>query len=74
VIHSGNGVVLTATWLLPVALIPTAWDAGDIEGPKKRPASPGFEPPKPEPKKSDKEQKDQSFVSKLNPFSNWGKK
>ncbi|KAF9011121.1 hypothetical protein BDQ17DRAFT_1420548 [Cyathus striatus] len=29
----GNGVVLTATWLLPVALIPMAWDAGDIYGP-----------------------------------------
>lgn len=30
---SGHGVVLTATWLLPVALIPMAWDAGDIYGP-----------------------------------------
>ncbi|KAF5355760.1 hypothetical protein D9756_003702 [Leucocoprinus leucothites] len=29
----GNGVVLTATWLLPVALIPMAWDAGEISGP-----------------------------------------
>ncbi|KAJ3570623.1 hypothetical protein NP233_g4281 [Leucocoprinus birnbaumii] len=29
----GNGVVLTATWLLPVALIPLAWDAGEIYGP-----------------------------------------
>ncbi|PPQ79876.1 hypothetical protein CVT25_002932 [Psilocybe cyanescens] len=36
----GNGVVLTATWLLPVALVPMSWDAGDIYGP-----SP---PPKPE--------------------------
>uniref|UniRef100_A0A8H7YAG6 Uncharacterized protein n=1 Tax=Psilocybe cubensis TaxID=181762 RepID=A0A8H7YAG6_PSICU len=30
----GNGVVLTATWLLPVALIPMSWDAGDIYGPR----------------------------------------
>ncbi|TFK41992.1 hypothetical protein BDQ12DRAFT_349868 [Crucibulum laeve] len=29
----GNGVVLTATWLLPVAVVPMAWDAGDINGP-----------------------------------------
>jgi len=29
----GNGVVLTATWLLPVALVPMEWDAGDIYGP-----------------------------------------
>ncbi|KAH0591251.1 hypothetical protein H2248_001342 [Termitomyces sp. 'cryptogamus'] len=35
----GNGVVLSATWLLPVALIPMAWDAGDIYGPPIRPAS-----------------------------------
>lgn len=36
----GNGVVLTATWLLPVALIPMAWDAGDIHGPSNRPPTP----------------------------------
>ncbi|PPQ99511.1 hypothetical protein CVT24_005301 [Panaeolus cyanescens] len=30
----GNGVVLTATWLLPVALLPMTWDAGDIHGPR----------------------------------------
>lgn len=36
----GNGVVLTATWLLPVALLPMTWDAGDIYGPRL--------PPKPE--------------------------
>jgi len=33
----GNGVVLTATWLLPVALIPSSWDAGDIHGSSTRP-------------------------------------
>jgi len=33
----GNGVVLTATWLLPVALIPSSWDAGPIHGPSVRP-------------------------------------
>jgi hypothetical protein len=31
---SGNGVVFTATWLLPVALLPMSWDAGDINGPR----------------------------------------
>ncbi|KAF4612215.1 hypothetical protein D9613_004099 [Agrocybe pediades] len=34
----GNGVVLTATWLLPVALIPMTWDAGDIYGPRPPPS------------------------------------
>ena len=34
VFFSGNGVVLTATWLLPVALLPMSWDAGDIYGPR----------------------------------------
>lgn len=29
----GNGVVLTATWLLPVALLPAPWDAGAIYRP-----------------------------------------
>ncbi|TFK26663.1 hypothetical protein FA15DRAFT_667134 [Coprinopsis marcescibilis] len=29
----GNGIVLSATWILPVALIPMAWDAGNIQGP-----------------------------------------
>ncbi|KAJ3518010.1 hypothetical protein NLJ89_g130 [Agrocybe chaxingu] len=28
-----NGVVLTATWVLPVALLPMSWDAGDIYRP-----------------------------------------
>ncbi|KAG6830353.1 hypothetical protein H0H92_001146 [Tricholoma furcatifolium] len=36
----GNGVVLTATWILPVALLPMAWDAGDIYGPPNRPPTP----------------------------------
>lgn len=35
----GNGVMLTATWLLPVALIPSSWDAGDIHGPSLRPSN-----------------------------------
>ena len=26
--------MLTATWLLPVALFPTSWDAGDLYGPR----------------------------------------
>lgn len=25
---------MTATWLLPVALLPMSWDAGDIYGPR----------------------------------------
>lgn len=25
---------MTATWLLPVALLPTSWNAGDIYGPR----------------------------------------
>jgi len=33
-LDKGNGVVLTATWLLPVALLPMSWDAGDIHGPR----------------------------------------
>jgi len=33
-LDKGNGVVLTATWLLPVALLPMSWDAGDIYGPR----------------------------------------
>lgn len=37
ILYVGNGVVLTATWLLPVALIPSSWDAGDIHGPPVRP-------------------------------------
>ncbi|KAG6874395.1 hypothetical protein C0995_015131 [Termitomyces sp. Mi166 len=43
----GNGVVLSATWLLPVALIPMAWDAGDIYGPPIRPP-PATTPPDPQ--------------------------
>lgn len=41
----GNGVVLTATWLLPVALIPMAWDAGDIYGPVLLPKPEDRKPP-----------------------------
>jgi len=33
-LDKGNGVILTATWLLPVALLPMSWDAGDIYGPR----------------------------------------
>ncbi|RDB28458.1 hypothetical protein Hypma_016030 [Hypsizygus marmoreus] len=50
----GNGVVLSATWLLPVALMPMAWDAGDIQGPKLRPPTPV---PVPEEKDGDKKGK-----------------
>jgi len=35
-LDEGNGVVLTATWLLPVALLPMSWDAGDIYGPRQQ--------------------------------------
>jgi len=33
-LDKGNGVVLTATWLLPVALLPMSWDPDDIFGPR----------------------------------------
>ena len=42
---SGNGVVLTATWLLPVALLPMSWDAGDIYGPRLAPQQEKDAPP-----------------------------
>jgi hypothetical protein len=29
----GNGVILTATWLLPVALIPSTWDDDLVQPP-----------------------------------------
>ncbi|KAG6838979.1 hypothetical protein C0991_006887 [Blastosporella zonata] len=39
---TGHGVILTATWLLPVALIPSTWDANDFPPPSPlpHPASP----------------------------------
>jgi len=44
-LDDGNGVVLTATWLLPVALLPMAWDAGDIYGPRLAPQEEKDAPP-----------------------------
>jgi hypothetical protein len=44
-LDEGNGVVLTATWLLPVALLPMAWDAGDIYGPRTAPQEEKDAPP-----------------------------
>jgi hypothetical protein len=35
---SGNGVVLTATWLLPIAILPAAWDF-EVHGRPKEPGS-----------------------------------
>ncbi|KAF9453892.1 hypothetical protein P691DRAFT_657724 [Macrolepiota fuliginosa MF-IS2] len=53
----GNGVALTATWILPVALIPMAWDAGDIYGPVLLPKPEDrIPPPSQQEQKSDKEQ------------------
>lgn len=49
----GNGVVLTATWLLPVALIPMSWDAGDIHGPPNRPPIPVYNGTSPSSKDED---------------------
>ena len=46
-LNVGNGVVLTATWLLPVALIPMPWDAGDIHGPGLAPKQEKDAPPPP---------------------------
>lgn len=37
--------MLTATWLLPVALLPMAWDAGDIYGPRLAPQQEKDAPP-----------------------------
>ncbi|KAG6824962.1 hypothetical protein H0H92_005295 [Tricholoma furcatifolium] len=36
---TGHGVVLTATWLLPIALIPSTWEADDFPPPSPRPSS-----------------------------------
>ena len=33
ILLSGQGIVLTATWLLPVALIPGTWEAKDASRP-----------------------------------------
>jgi len=44
-LDEGNGVVLTATWLLPVALLPMSWDAGDIYGPRLAPQQEKDAPP-----------------------------
>ena len=37
--------MLTATWLLPVALLPMSWDAGDIYGPRLAPQQEKDAPP-----------------------------
>jgi hypothetical protein len=44
VLNAGHGITLTATWLLPVALIPAAWDMkptpnGKVSSPSGVPAS-----------------------------------
>jgi hypothetical protein len=63
--HVGNGVVLTATWLLPVALIPMAWDAGDIHGPSIRPPSRGEQEPEAKGNKAANMKNSQQSGSKL---------
>ncbi|KAI9057164.1 hypothetical protein FKP32DRAFT_1584381 [Trametes sanguinea] len=35
----GNGVTLTATWLLPIALIPGTWENGDVPQQPQQPSS-----------------------------------
>ncbi|KAI0662639.1 hypothetical protein C8Q70DRAFT_909236 [Cubamyces menziesii] len=37
----GNGVTLTATWLLPIALIPGTWEDSDVPQPQPQPPSGG---------------------------------
>ncbi|KAI8995300.1 hypothetical protein BD414DRAFT_236854 [Trametes punicea] len=37
----GNGVTLTATWLLPIALIPGTWENNDVPQPQPQPPSTG---------------------------------
>ncbi|CAE6452188.1 unnamed protein product [Rhizoctonia solani] len=54
----GDGVVLSATWLLPIALIPSAWDIEPVGNPPKA-IEPEPEPapePVPEPKSELKEE------------------
>ena len=45
--------MLTATWLLPVALLPMAWDAGDIYGPRLAPQTENDAPPSDDVKTTD---------------------
>jgi hypothetical protein len=45
--------VLTATWLLPVALLPMSWDAGDIYGPRLAPQQEKDAPPSDDVKTTD---------------------
>ena len=35
----GNGVILTATWILPIALIPGTWDAANVPKTQPQPSS-----------------------------------
>ncbi|KAF7437159.1 hypothetical protein PC9H_003995 [Pleurotus ostreatus] len=47
----GLGVILTATWILPVALIPGTWRASDV--PSAEPDPPASDPPASEPTPTD---------------------
>ncbi len=55
----GNGVTLTATWLLPIALIPGTWEDSDVPQPLPPPSSgnpasdPGSSPPPSAPSSGD---------------------
>ncbi|OJT12596.1 hypothetical protein TRAPUB_10837 [Trametes pubescens] len=55
----GNGVTLTATWLLPIALIPGTWEDSDVPQPPPPPSSgnpasdPGSSPPPSAPSSGD---------------------
>ena len=41
---TGNGVTLTATWVLPIALIPGTWENEDVPQPPAQPSSPTSDP------------------------------
>ncbi|KAH9855441.1 hypothetical protein C2E23DRAFT_723754, partial [Lenzites betulinus] len=45
----GNGVTLTATWLLPIALIPGTWENSDVPQPPVAPQSPSGSTPSSDP-------------------------
>ncbi|KAI0651661.1 hypothetical protein C8Q79DRAFT_922350 [Trametes meyenii] len=52
---NGNGVTLTATWLLPIALIPGTWEDDDVPQPQPQPQPPAAGDPasNPSPPSSD---------------------
>jgi len=77
-VDEGNGVVLTATWVLPVALIPTKWDAGDVFGPVVKPEEVVVDEENKKGKGKEKEnggkEEKKGLMDRVKSFSGWGKK